>query len=77
MTTMMVSKNYAGRNACFEKPWNVKVVFFVGRNFLVAQLVEHWTSKPNVAGSIPTAVEKTFQLTRCHRIKTYRSVSSY
>ena len=32
---------------------------------LVAQLVEHWTSIPKVAGSIPTVVRQTFQLARC------------
>ena len=31
---------------------------------LVAQLVEHWTSKPKVAGSIPTVVKLVFQLAR-------------
>ena len=29
---------------------------------LVAQLAEHWTSKPNVASSIPTVVRQVFQL---------------
>ena len=28
----------------------------------VAQLEEHWTSKPQVAGLVPTAVELIFQL---------------
>ena len=32
---------------------------------LVAQLVEHWTGKPKVAGSIPTAVKQNFQFVRC------------
>ncbi len=32
---------------------------------LVAQLVEHWTSKPKVAGSIPTVVRLFFQLAWC------------
>ncbi len=32
---------------------------------LVAQLVEHWTSKPKVAGSIPTVVRLIFQLAWC------------
>ena len=32
---------------------------------LVAQLAEHWTSKPKVAGSIPTVVRQIFQLARC------------
>ncbi len=32
---------------------------------LVAQLAEHWTSKPKVAGSIPTEVRQIFQLARC------------
>ena len=32
---------------------------------LIAQLVEHWTSKPKVVGSIPTVVKQTFQLIRC------------
>ena len=31
---------------------------------LVAQLVEHWTSIPKVAGSIPTVIGQTFQLAR-------------
>ena len=32
----------------------------------IAQLVEHWTSKPKVAGSIPTTViRQTFQLAHC------------
>ena len=29
---------------------------------LVAQLVEHWTSKPKVRGLIPTVIELIFQL---------------
>ena len=32
---------------------------------LVAQLVEHWTSKPKVAGSIPTVVRLISQLAWC------------
>ena len=32
---------------------------------LVAQLAEHWTSIPKVAGSIPTVVRLTFQPARC------------
>ena len=32
---------------------------------LVAHLVEHWTSIPKVAGSIPTVIRQTFQLARC------------
>ena len=32
---------------------------------LVAQLVEHWTGKPKVAGSIPTVVRLIFQLAWC------------
>ena len=32
---------------------------------LVAKLVEHWTSIPKVAGSIPTVVRQTFQPARC------------
>ena len=31
----------------------------------VAQLAEHWTSIPKVAGSIPTVAKKTFQFARC------------
>ena len=29
---------------------------------LVAQLAEHWTSKPKIAPSIPTVVRQIFQL---------------
>ena len=29
---------------------------------LVARLAEHWTSKPKVAGSIPTAIKQLFGL---------------
>ena len=32
---------------------------------LVAQLAEHWTSKPKIAGLIPTVVRQIFQLARC------------
>ena len=32
---------------------------------LVAQLAEHWTSIPKVAGSIPTVVRLTFQPAWC------------
>ena len=32
---------------------------------LVAQLAEHWTSKPKVAGSIPTVVRQIFQIALC------------
>ncbi len=32
---------------------------------IVAQLAEHWTRKPKVAGSIPTAVKRFFQHARC------------
>ena len=32
---------------------------------LVVQLVEHWTSIPKLAGSVPTVVRQTFQLARC------------
>ena len=32
---------------------------------VVAQLAEHWTSIPKVAGSIPTVVRLTFQPARC------------
>ena len=31
----------------------------------VAQLAEHWTSIPKVAGSIPTVAKQAFQLARC------------
>ena len=31
----------------------------------VAQLAEHWTSIPKVAGSFPTVAKLTFQLARC------------
>ena len=39
--------------------------FFVFVFLRVAQLAEHWSSIPNVAGSIPTVVRQTFQLARC------------
>ena len=32
---------------------------------LFGRASEHWTSKPKVAGSIPTAVKQTFQFARC------------
>ena len=37
----------------------------VNRLDRVAQLAEHWTSIPKVAGSIPTVAKQTFQLARC------------
>ena len=47
---------------------------------LVAQLVEHWTSIPMVAGSIPTVVRQTFQVARCEscplRVTSQTSYSS-
>ena len=46
---------------------------------LVAQLVEHWTSKPKVAGSIPTVVRLIFQLAWCGytlRVTTHYTCSS-
>ena len=36
--------------------------FLIG---LIAELAEHWTSIPKVAGSIPTVVRLTFQSARC------------
>ena len=42
---------------------------WVGKAFaeidLVAQLAEHWTNIPKVAGSIPTVVKLKFQPARC------------
>ncbi len=44
---------------------SVRVFDISNRLDLVAQLVEHWTSKPKVAGSIPTVVRLIFQLAWC------------
>ena len=43
----------------------------------VAQLVEHWTSKPKVAGSIPTIVRQIFQLAHVHAYTQSKSTNTW
>ncbi len=44
---------------------HITVITRSNRLDLVVQFAEHWTSKPKVAGSIPTVVRQIFQLARC------------
>ena len=59
-------KNQDRKNTLISKELDrVPKYHQLNRLDLVAQLVEHWTSNPKVAGSIPTTVEQTFQPARC------------
>ena len=61
----------------FIVSWLLRILLFRGYCefycFRVAQLIdlaEHSTSKPDVAGSIPSAVKQTLQLARCEHIQS-------
>ncbi len=43
----------------------------------IAQLAEHWTSKPKVAGSFPTVVKQNVRLTGVYSEKHHQHTPEY
>ena len=61
----LVYKRYLWKIYVCDVALSVSTPGKLNRLDLVARLVEHWTGKPNVAGSIPTAFKQTLQLAQC------------